>query len=53
MIKTDKPCNKQMAMDKKANFFDIRILTASKGYLLGHEDVINDRNYTTSVKCSS
>lgn len=26
---------------------------ASKGHVLGHEDVMNDRNYTTSVKCQS
>ena len=26
---------------------------ASKGYLLGHEDMINDRKYTTSVRCIS
>jgi CRP-like cAMP-binding protein len=53
LIKTDKPGNRQMNLDKPASFFDIRILKASKGYLLGHEDVINDRRYTTSVRCQS
>lgn len=32
---------------------DIRVRMTSRGYLLGHEDVFNDRNYTTSVRCHS
>eukprot|EP00356_Strombidium_inclinatum_P004599 CAMPEP_0170489706 /NCGR_PEP_ID=MMETSP0208-20121228/8007_1 /TAXON_ID=197538 /ORGANISM="Strombidium inclinatum, Strain S3" /LENGTH=57 /DNA_ID=CAMNT_0010764741 /DNA_START=2197 /DNA_END=2370 /DNA_ORIENTATION=+ len=27
--------------------------TVGKGYMLGQEDVINDRNYTTSIRCLS
>ena len=53
MSKAGKPCNKFKSIERKANYVDIRILSAGKGYLLGHEDVINDRNYTTSVKCIS
>ena len=28
-------------------------MIAGKGYLLGFEDVINQRNHTTSAKCVS
>ena len=49
----DKPGIRQISLERRANFYDVRILMASKGYMLGHEDVINDRNYTTSVKCQS
>lgn len=30
---------------------DIPIVTLSQGQVIGQEDVINQRNYTTSVKC--
>ena len=52
--KQEKSCNKiKMQIDRRPNLIDIRIRMTSRGYLLGHEDVFNDRNYTTSVRCSS
>mmetsp|Transcript_4687 Transcript_4687/g.7090 ORF Transcript_4687/g.7090 Transcript_4687/m.7090 type:complete len:85 (+) Transcript_4687:1727-1981(+) len=32
---------------------NIRLATVGEGFILGHEDVINSRNYSTTVRCSS
>jgi hypothetical protein len=39
--------------EKKVIHFDVRVALATEGQMLGYEDVINFRNYTTSVKCIS
>jgi hypothetical protein len=40
-------------IDKKNSILNLRIAIASIGQTMGLEDVINERNYTTSVTCKS
>ena len=44
---------KQINLSKKKNYIDLKICMASKGQTLAFEDVINERNYTTSIRCVS
>ena len=43
----------KISLRKKAKNSDIRIAIIQKGQIFGHDDVVNDRCYTTSVKCVS
>lgn len=43
----------KISLRKKAKNNNICIAIIQKGQIFGHDDVINDRPYTTSVKCVS
>ena len=45
--------NKDFNIDKKTHQTSVKIAILSKGQLIGQEDVMNSRHYTTTVKCIS
>ena len=47
------PKSSTYKIEKKTNFIDLKISIASQGQSIGFEDVINGRQYTTSVSCKS
>ena len=47
----NQPREKVFTLQKKVNYIDLKIGVANKGQPLGLEDVVNERNYTYSVRC--
>ena len=43
----------KIPLRKKILSCDVRIAIVQKGAIFGHDDVVSDRGYTTSVKCVS
>ena len=47
----NQPREKVFTLQKKVNYIDLKIGVANIGQPLGLEDVVNERNYTYSVRC--